>query len=142
MNGRLFHECRGASKPEKLLDEDDFSFLKNDCAVEKWVAVELSLRIRVSSVQLVMLELYSSRVKDFQVYGAPTKAVAQVPAPWEQPPWELLGMFKAQNKKGPQVRLACCMLCCQQIDLAFSWCYGQSKVPYAQLVHSESMCIL
>jgi hypothetical protein len=96
--------CRGASKPEKLLDEDDFSFLKNDCAAEKWVAVELSLRVRVSSLQLVMLELYSSRIKDFEVYGAPTKPVMmQAVVPWEQPPWEFLGSFRAQNKKGQQV---------------------------------------
>jgi Sad1 / UNC-like C-terminal len=115
---RLRMLCRGALKPEKLLAEEDFSFLKNECAAQKWVAVELAQRVRIASLELVMLELYSSRVKHFELYGSAARpaaaslvavavdAEAGAPTqPWAQPPWELLGRFRAANKKGLQVRM-------------------------------------
>ena len=97
---------RGASKPEKLLAEEAFSFVKNECGPDKWVAVELSLRVRVASVELLQVELYSSRVKEFELFGSPSKpAVASgATAPWTQPPWHRLGRFRALNRKGMQVR--------------------------------------
>ena len=97
---------RGASKPEKVLAEEAFSFLKNECGPDKWVAVELSLRVRVASVELLQVELYSSRVKEFELYGSPSKpaVAAGAAAPWAQPPWHRLGYFRALNRKGMQVR--------------------------------------
>ena len=68
------------------------------------MAVELSLRVRVSAVELLMLELYSSRVKEFEVYGSASKPVVAAVAPWAHAPWELLGAFSAANRKGYQAR--------------------------------------
>lgn len=67
------------------------------------MAIELSLRVRVSAVELLMLELYSSRIKDFEVYGSASKPAVAATAPWTQAPWELLGTFRAANRKGYQV---------------------------------------
>lgn len=50
-----------------------------------------------------MLELYSSRIKDFEVYGSASKPAVAATAPWTQAPWELLGTFRAANRKGYQV---------------------------------------
>lgn len=97
--------CRGAVKVDKLLTEDAFTFMKNECASDKWVVVELTVRVRVSSIEILMLELYSSRVKDFDVYGSSSKATVATGAtkPWSHDAWELLGRFQAVNKKGAQV---------------------------------------
>jgi hypothetical protein len=47
-------ECgwRSASKSENLLDEDDFSFPKDDCSAEEWAVVQLSLRVCLVSKTL------------------------------------------------------------------------------------------
>lgn len=99
--------CRGASKPDRILSDDPASFLKNDCAADKWVAIELPARMRVTAIELLMMELYSSRVKDFDVYGAtarPLQAALTVEAAAAgAPPWERLGSFRAENRKGAQV---------------------------------------
>jgi hypothetical protein len=96
--------CRGAAKVDKLLTEDEFTFMKNECARDKWVVVELTARVRVASIEILMIELYSSRVKDFDVYGSsskPTVATGET-GPWNAA-WYLLGHFQAVNKKGAQV---------------------------------------
>lgn len=58
-----------AKKPDRLIDGDDDSYMKNACSAPKWVIVELSQLGRVDEVKLTMKEMYSSRVKDFVVKG-------------------------------------------------------------------------
>ena len=82
--------------------------MRNECAAEKWLAVELTQRVRVSAIELVMLELYSSRVQDFELLAAASKPATAHGAsePWAQPPWQRIGRFRAANRKGSQARAA------------------------------------
>ena len=77
--------------------------MKNDCKADKWLVVELSERIRVDAIEIAMLELYSSRVRDFSVYGRNSSPKGEDNTR-THPDWALLANLQAENKKGWQVR--------------------------------------
>ncbi|KAF5839526.1 hypothetical protein DUNSADRAFT_597 [Dunaliella salina] len=56
-----------AKKPEKAIDGDDDSYLKNSCSAQKWIIIELSQLGRIDELEIVNKEMYSSRLKDFTV---------------------------------------------------------------------------
>lgn len=94
-----------ARKPEKAIDEDEDSFMKNDCSAQKWLILELSSLGTVKSLALTMKEMYSGRVKEFTVKGRqthPRKDGADLASHLDSSNWQLLGSFIAENKKGQQ----------------------------------------
>ncbi|KAL6767387.1 hypothetical protein ACKKBF_B35075 [Auxenochlorella protothecoides x Auxenochlorella symbiontica] len=95
-----------ARKPGALLDDDSDTFLKNDCKADKWVILELSAVATISVVELVQNELYSSRVKDFEVYARQSNprqdAGGDLAAGLANPLWRMVGNFTAPKTKGLQ----------------------------------------
>lgn len=96
-------ECREAKNADNLLSVDTFSFMRNDCSAEKWVVVELSQRIKLTAVDISMLELYSSRIKTFDMYASLKKPAKTESMPWKADLWTHVATMKLQNKKGQQV---------------------------------------
>lgn len=95
--------CREAKNADHLLSIDEFSFMRNDCSADKWVAIKLSQRIKLTAVDISMLELYSSRVKTFDLYGSLTKPTKTDSMPWRAELWSYIATMKLENKKGQQV---------------------------------------
>eukprot|EP00887_Chlorella_sp_A99_P002880 scaffold6.g2880.t1 len=97
-----------ARKPGALLDDDPDTFVKNDCRADKWVLVELSQVAKLSRVALAQYELYSSRVRDFELRGRQshprTDGVgADYARGLNSSQWRLLGNFTAEKRKGVQM---------------------------------------
>ena len=138
---RLRRRCRGAVKPEKVLADDEGTFVKNVCNDDKWLVIELTLRIRVSALELLMLELYSSRVRDFDAYGSGTKVATASNAtrPWAAAGWELLGRFRAANSKGAQVRMP---LAWRPHCSGFSCSKGLSRISFERRVCAHAISVL
>lgn len=94
-----------AKKVGALLDDDSDTFLKNECKADKWVIIELSEVTKVFKIELAQHELYSSRVKDFEVFGRQTHPRVEGTDPYKwsnSTQWKLVGIFKAENAKGTQ----------------------------------------
>eukprot|EP00775_Hariotina_reticulata_P005861 gene5861-6102_t len=94
-----------AKKPERAIDKDIDSFMKNDCQAQKWMIIELSQLGTVESVRLTMKELYSSRVHTFRVLGRtthPRKDGPDYTHTLGSAAWQLLGSFTAENRRGTQ----------------------------------------
>eukprot|EP01023_Acetabularia_acetabulum_P007282 TRINITY_DN13115_c0_g2_i4.p1 TRINITY_DN13115_c0_g2~~TRINITY_DN13115_c0_g2_i4.p1 ORF type:complete len:744 (-),score=101.81 TRINITY_DN13115_c0_g2_i4:886-2850(-) len=97
-----------AKKIQKVIDSDLDTFMMNDCSAEKWVILELSQRAIVRRIAIAVTELYSSLVKDFQVYGRerhPRYDIKQGDYSnlINSSSWNLIGNFTAENRRGPQV---------------------------------------
>ncbi|MEW5299560.1 MAG: hypothetical protein WDW36_002563 [Sanguina aurantia] len=60
---------REARRPDRTIDDDGESFMKNPCSASKWLIIELSQLGRVDAIELNQKEMYSSRVKGFRVKG-------------------------------------------------------------------------
>jgi hypothetical protein len=95
---------REAKKPDRILKSDKFTFMKNDCADDKWVVIELSQRVRLSSLEITMLELYSSRARTIDIYSTLAKPPKVSKEPWNTGEWEYVATVRAENKKGDHVR--------------------------------------
>jgi hypothetical protein len=96
-----------AKKIADALDDDSDTFLKNECkARDKWVIIELSEVARVLQLELAQNELYSSRVKEFELYGRQTHPRSDSSADATKWPisnqWKGMGTFIAENAKGVQ----------------------------------------
>ncbi|WIA30772.1 hypothetical protein OEZ86_000832 [Tetradesmus obliquus] len=94
-----------AKRPERAIDKDIDSFMKNDCVAHKWMIIELSQLGTVETVKLTMKELYSSRVHTFRVFGRsshPRKDGPDLTASLASESWQLLGSFTAENRRGTQ----------------------------------------
>ena len=96
-----------AKKIADALDDDSDTFLKNECkAHDKWVIIELSEVARVLQLELAQNELYSSRVKEFELYGRQTHPRSDSSADATKWPsssqWKGMGTFTAENAKGVQ----------------------------------------
>ncbi|KAF6254579.1 hypothetical protein COO60DRAFT_303443 [Scenedesmus sp. NREL 46B-D3] len=94
-----------AKKPERAINKNIDSFMKNDCNARKWMIMELSQLGTVETVQLTMKELYSSRVHTFRVFGRsthPRKDGPDLAAGLSSDTWQLLGSFTAENRRGTQ----------------------------------------
>ncbi|GIL47253.1 hypothetical protein Vafri_4115 [Volvox africanus] len=96
-----------AKRPDRLIDGDDDSYMKNACSASKWTIVELSQLGRVDEIKLTMKEMYSSRVREFVVKGRqshPKKdGLVDYARGLDLDSWQLLGVFLAENRKGSQV---------------------------------------
>jgi hypothetical protein len=87
------------------LDADADTFMRNDCKDDKWVVIELSQVARVSSVEISQHELYSSRVKEFDVYGMashPRTLALESSNSIDKNAWSLMGKFEGGKAKGTQ----------------------------------------
>ena len=94
-----------AKKVADMLDEDSDTFMRNDCKDDKWVVLELSQVARVSRIELSQNELYSSRVKEFEVSGRqshPRTDNVETAKGLNSTSWRLVGRFMAENIKGDQ----------------------------------------
>lgn len=95
----------GAKRVGALLDDDSDTFMRNDCKDNKWVVIELSQVARVSSLEIAQNELYSSRLKEFSVYGMQshprTLATLESPANVDSG-WNFIGKFEGKKSKGVQ----------------------------------------
>lgn len=94
-----------AKKPDKCIDSDVDSFMKNECEAKKWLIIELSQLGTVETVQLTMKEMYSGRIRVFRVKGRqthPRRDGAEYTAGFDSKSWELLGEFVAENRRGTQ----------------------------------------
>ncbi|MEW5312791.1 MAG: hypothetical protein WDW38_004399 [Sanguina aurantia] len=60
---------REARRPDRTIDDDGESFMKNPCSASKWLIIELSQLGRVDAIELNQKEMYSSRVKGFRGPG-------------------------------------------------------------------------
>lgn len=95
----------GAKRVGALLDDDSDTFMRNDCKDNKWVVIELSQVARVSSVEISQHELYSSRVKEFTVYGMqshPRMLAMEASNSVDSNGWNFIGTFTAAKAKGTQ----------------------------------------
>eukprot|EP01025_Chloroclados_australasicus_P007349 TRINITY_DN1235_c0_g1_i4.p1 TRINITY_DN1235_c0_g1~~TRINITY_DN1235_c0_g1_i4.p1 ORF type:complete len:721 (-),score=80.43 TRINITY_DN1235_c0_g1_i4:1425-3587(-) len=97
-----------AKKPQKVIDSDLDTFMMNECAAEKWIILELSQRAIVRRIGIAVTELYSSRVRDFQVYGRERhprydNKQGDYSKSINSSSWTLIGNFTADNRRGPQV---------------------------------------
>jgi hypothetical protein len=97
-------DCREAKKPEAILRSDSFSFMKNNCGDDKFVVIELSQRVKLTSLEITMIELYSSRARTIDLYSTLTKPTKTTESPWLLSDWEFFATVKAENKKGDHVR--------------------------------------
>ncbi|KAL0056086.1 hypothetical protein WJX82_007604 [Trebouxia sp. C0006] len=94
-----------AKKASAILDTDSDTFMKNECKAEKWFIIELSQVAKVDSFQLSQYELYSSRVKDFEVRGRQGHPRAQggdYSKSLNTTGWQLMGKYTAAKMKGSQ----------------------------------------
>ncbi|DBB06647.1 hypothetical protein WJX77_000321 [Trebouxia sp. C0004] len=94
-----------AKKASAILDTDSDTFMKNECKAEKWFIIELSQVAKVDSFQLSQYELYSSRVKDFEVRGRQAHPRAQggeYSKSLNTTGWQLMGKYTAAKIKGSQ----------------------------------------
>ena len=95
----------GAKRVGALLDADADTFMRNDCKDDKWVVIELSQVARVSSVEISQHELYSSRVKEFDVYGMashPRTLALESSNSIDKNAWAFMGKFEGGKAKGTQ----------------------------------------
>lgn len=104
--------CREAKKPEAILSGDKFTFMKNNCGDDKFVVIELSQRVKLTSLEIEMIELYSSRARTIDLYSTLTKPVKAPERPWLLGDWVYHATVKAENKKGDHVRALSCMPLC------------------------------
>lgn len=97
-----------AKKTGALLDDDSDTFLKNDCRAEgKWVMLELSQVAKVSRLELSQFELYSARVREFELLGRQSHPRtegfgSEYGRTLNSTQWKLLGSFTAEKVKGSQ----------------------------------------
>lgn len=101
---KILASNQGAKRVGALLDDDADTFMRNDCKDNKWVVIELSQVARVSQVELTQNELYSSRVKEFEVYGMQNhpRTLSNLESAIDRSPWGLMGRFQASKAKGTQ----------------------------------------
>lgn len=104
---KIISSNKEAKKVAGALDDDSDTFLKNECkAHDKWVIIELSEVARVLQLELAQNELYSSRVKEFELYGRQTHPRSDSSADASKWPsssqWRGMGTFTAENAKGLQ----------------------------------------
>jgi len=95
----------GAKRVGALLDADADTFMRNDCKDDKWVVIELSQVARVSSVEISQHELYSSRVKEFDLYGMashPRTLAMESSTSIDKNAWNFMGKFEGGKAKGTQ----------------------------------------
>ena len=95
----------GAKKVSAILDDDSDTFMRNECRDDKWVVVELSQVAKISRIELAQHELYSSRIKDFEVRGRqshPRTDNVETSKGLNSTAWKLLGKFTAEKAKGTQ----------------------------------------
>ena len=97
---------QGAKRVGAILDDDSDTFMRNDCKDNKWVVIELSQVARVSSLEISQNELYSSRLKEFAVYGMQshprTLATLESSANVDSNGWSFMGKFEGKKSKGVQ----------------------------------------
>ncbi|CAL8467008.1 g6544 [Coccomyxa elongata] len=120
-----------ARKPESLLDSDGDTFLKNECKADKWVLVELSQVTKVDMIKLSQYELYSSRVRDFEVYGRqshPRTDGSDYSRHLHSSSWQLIGKFTAGNVKGTQAFHAEQPIWAKYLQLRLLTHYGSEPV--------------
>lgn len=94
-----------ARKPAAVLDDDGDTYIKNDCKADKWLVIELAQVAKVTRVELSQFELYSSKAKEFVVYGRqsqPRAGGTDVAQLLNSTQWRLLGSFAAEKTKGTQ----------------------------------------
>lgn len=97
---------QGAKRVGALLDDDSDTFMRNDCKDNKWVVIELSQVAKVSSLDISQNELYSSRLKEFSVYGMQshprTLATLESSTNVDSNGWSFMGKFEGKKSKGVQ----------------------------------------
>ncbi|GAB4820809.1 hypothetical protein N2152v2_007855 [Parachlorella kessleri] len=103
---KVIQANKEAKKLSALLDSDSDTYVKNDCKADKWYIIELSQVAKITRVELAQFELYSSRVKAFEVRGRqshPRVDGVELSKGLNSTTWRLLGAFTAENKKGSQL---------------------------------------
>jgi hypothetical protein len=126
--GRIPLLCREAKKPEAILSSDAFSFMKNNCGDDKFVVIELSQRVKLTSLEITMIELYSSRARTIDLYSSLTKPPRATESPWLLGDWTYYATVKAENKKGEHVRCSptsntpCCDDCTWRCQIEHLMC--------------------
>jgi hypothetical protein len=79
--------------------------MRNERRDDKWVVLELSQVAKVSRIELIQHELYSSRIKDFEIRGRqshPRTDNVETSKGLNSTSWKLLGKFTAEKAKGTQ----------------------------------------
>ncbi|KAL3139820.1 hypothetical protein ABBQ38_004118 [Trebouxia sp. C0009 RCD-2024] len=103
---KIIANNKEAKKASAILDTDSDTFMKNECKADKWFIIELSQVAKVAAFQLSQYELYSSRVKEFEVRGRQAHPRAQggdYTRTLNTTGWTLLGRYTAAKMKGSQV---------------------------------------
>jgi hypothetical protein len=94
-----------AKKVGAILDDDSDTYMRNECRDDKWVVLELSQVAKVSRIELIQHELYSSRIKEFEIRGRqshPRTDNVETSKGLNSTSWKLLGKFTAEKAKGTQ----------------------------------------
>lgn len=95
----------GAKKPSGVLDDDSDTFMRNDCRDDKWLVIELSQVAKISRIDIAQYELYSSRLKEFEVRGRqshPRTDDVDTAKGLNSTAWKVLGRWTAERVKGTQ----------------------------------------
>ncbi|KAK9858799.1 hypothetical protein WJX84_003694 [Apatococcus fuscideae] len=101
---------KDAKKPTAVLDSDSDTYLRNECKVDKWLAIELSQVAKIDAIELGQYELYSSRIKDFELSVTLSNVRSASKASSEEgasrilnsPHWQPIANFTAAKLKGMQ----------------------------------------
>lgn len=105
-----------AKRAASILDSDGDTFMRNECKSDKWLIIELPQVIRPDTLRVSQHELYSSRIKDFEVRGRQKHPRHDAASGGAEPgskgvdyvrslnstAWKLVGNFTAAKVKGTQ----------------------------------------
>lgn len=129
------------------MNGDSFSFMKNSCGDVKFVVIELSQRVKLTSLEISMVELYSSRARTIDLYSTLTKPTKAVESPWLVGDWAYHATVRVENKKGDHVRsispiLPKCMSADEENNLPSSQlaCGDTLVLLSSSLIHSCQYC--
>eukprot|EP00891_Asterochloris_glomerata_P001172 jgi/Astpho2/1172/fgenesh1_pg.00021_%23_20_t len=101
---KLVAANKEAKKAAAILQVDD-TFCLTPVKADNWMIIELSQVAKVDTVELSQDELYSSRVKDFELRGRQTHPRSEgtdYTRGLNSTQWKLLGQFRAAKMKGTQ----------------------------------------
>ena len=82
----------------KILNEDKDQYMLTECSImDSWVDIELSEEILMNELQLGSFELFSSRVKEFEIFGS-----QKYPCKRPRCEWHRIGKFEGENHRHVQ----------------------------------------
>lgn len=115
--GKILAANQEAKRPHMVLDGDEDTFMRIAVKHDKWLILELPQVVMPNLLQIVQTELYSARLRDFQVHGRQSHPRVDLPPGYgnsleynrtlNSTSWELIGQYTAVKRKGTQSFKVC-----------------------------------